>query len=69
VRGRLNCRGSLDRTGRRRRYRGRRGRQTCGATRRAAGDTGNKLAVILPGIEAISNQQIDELVVAYNETS
>jgi hypothetical protein len=32
-------------------------------------DTGNKLAVILPGIEAISNQQADELVAAYNETS
>jgi hypothetical protein len=25
--------------------------------------------MILPGIAAISNQQIDELVVAYNETS
>jgi hypothetical protein len=32
-------------------------------------DKGNKLALVLPGIEEISDQQVDELVVAYNETS
>jgi hypothetical protein len=32
-------------------------------------DNGNKLAAILPDIEAISNEQIDELVSAYNETN
>jgi hypothetical protein len=32
-------------------------------------DKCNKLAEILPGIEASSNQQGDELVAAYNETS
>jgi len=31
-------------------------------------DSGNTLAKILPGIEKLSKQQIDELVVAYNET-
>lgn len=31
-------------------------------------DKGNKLAAILPGIESISSEQIDDLVSAYNET-
>ncbi len=32
-------------------------------------DTGNTLAKVLPGIEALKTQQIDELIAAYNETS
>ena len=32
-------------------------------------DSGNTLGKALPGIEALSTQQIDELVAAYNETS
>jgi hypothetical protein len=31
-------------------------------------DTGNTLAKVLPGIEALKTQQIDELLAAYNET-
>ena len=32
-------------------------------------DSGNKLGKALPGIEALTTQQIDELVIIYNETS